>query len=154
LQQARGYTRTAIDKSFTYTPDSKGDISEMYFTLGFLEMTLAENFCNGIPMSYTVNGVPNYGMPLTNDSIYKVAAMHFDSALTLAAAAPAGDAKAPVVLQAASIGKARALINLGQQSAAAALVTSAIVPTNFQYLLTFDQTTGDNQLWSLNNSAG
>jgi len=28
------------------------------------------------------------------------------------------------------------------------------VPTSYQYLLTFDQTTGDNNIWSLNNSAG
>jgi starch-binding outer membrane protein, SusD/RagB family len=154
LQQARGYTRTAIDKSFQYTPTANSDIAEMYFTLGFLEMTLAENFCNGIPLSYTVNGVPNYGQPLTNDSIFKIASVHLDSALALAASAPAGDTKAPIVKQAASVTKARILMNLGQQSAAAAFVSSSVVPTSFQYLLTFDQTTGDQQLWALNNSAG
>src|SRR5438105_5612392 len=50
LQQARGYTRTAIDKSVEFTPEAKPDIAEMWFTLGFLEMSLAENFCNGTPM--------------------------------------------------------------------------------------------------------
>ena len=34
LQQSRGYIRTAIDKSLQYTPDAKGDIAEMYFSLG------------------------------------------------------------------------------------------------------------------------
>jgi hypothetical protein len=33
-------------------------------------------------------------------------------------------------------------------------VPVSAVPTNFQYLLTFDQATGDNQIWSLNISAG
>jgi len=154
LQQARGFTRTAIDKSLQYTPTANGDIAEMYFTLGFLEMELAENFCNGIPLTYTVNGIPNYGQPLTNDSIYRLASVHFDSALALVNSAPASDTKAPIVKPAASIAKARALLNLGQASAAAAFVSSAVVPTSYQYLLTFDQTTGDQQLWALNNSAG
>ena len=51
LQQARGYIKTAIDKSIQYTPDANGDIAEMYFALGFMEMELAENFCNGIPLT-------------------------------------------------------------------------------------------------------
>src|SRR5262249_25180576 len=111
LQQTRGYTRTAIDKSLTYTPDAKGDVAEMYFTLGFEELTLAENFCNGIPMSNTVNGVPIYGKPFTNDSIFKIALTHFDSALTFSSGT---DAKSVSVKQAASVGKARALVDLGQ----------------------------------------
>src|SRR5205085_2926990 len=149
LQQARGYVRTAIEKSVEFTPDAKGEIGEMWFTLGFLEMTLAENFCNGIPMTNTVNGVPNYGLPLTNAEIYAIAITHFDSALALASGT---DSKAALVKPAAQIGKARALINLGQQSAAAALVAG--VPTSYSYTLTFDLITGDQQIWALNNSAG
>jgi starch-binding outer membrane protein, SusD/RagB family len=152
LQQSRGYIKTAIDKSIQFTPTATGDLGEMYFALGFVEMELAENFCNGIPLTYTVNGVVNYGVPLTNDSIYRQASLHFDSALTLAGTAT--DAKSVLVHQAASIAKARALMNLGQSAAAAPFVTVANVPTSFAYMLTFDQTTGDNNLWSLNNSAG
>jgi hypothetical protein len=151
LQQARGYVRTAIEKSMEFSPDSTGSISEMWFTLGFLEMTLAENFCNGIPMTNTVNGVPNYGNPLTNAEIFTIAVTHFDSALALATKT---DAKSVSVKQAATIGKARALMNLGQAAAAGALVSTTAVPTSYAYTLTFDQTTGDNNLWSLNNSAG
>jgi hypothetical protein len=151
LQQSRGFTRTAIDKSLVYTPDAKGDIGEMFFTLGFEELSLAENFCNGIPLNYTVNGLPVYGKPLTNDSIFKIALTHFDSALTFSSGS---DAKSVIVKQAASIGKARVLVDLGQYAAAAPLVSVANVATSYQYLLTFDQTTGDNNIWSLNNSAG
>jgi starch-binding outer membrane protein, SusD/RagB family len=152
LQQARGYTQTAIQKSFEFTPENTAEIGRMYFTLGFLEMELAENFCNGIPLTYTVNGIPNYGQPLTNDSVYKQAIVHFDSALALAGTAT--DTASVTVRRIAQIGKARALVNIGQQAPAPALVSSANVPTNFQYLLTFDQTTQDQQLWSLNTSAG
>jgi starch-binding outer membrane protein, SusD/RagB family len=151
LQQTRGFTRTAIDKSLVYTPDSKGDIAEMYFTLGFEELSLAENFCNGIPLSYTVDGIPIYGKPFTNDSIFKIAITHFDSALTLSSGS---DAKSLSVHQAASLGKARTLVDLGQFATAAPLVTAASVPTAYQYLLTFDQTTGDNGIWTQNNSNG
>ena len=149
LQQARGYTRTAIEKSVEFTPEAKADIAEMWFTLGFLEMSLAENFCNGTPMTNTVGGVPTYGNPLTNAEVYAIAVTHYDSALALATGT---DAKSVLVKGAALIGKARTLLNLGQQAAAGPLLAS--VATSFAYTLTFDQTTGDQQLWSLNNSAG
>lgn len=149
LQQARGYTRTAIEKSVQYTPDAKADIAEMWFTLGFLEMSLAENFCNGTPMTNTVNGVPNYGDPLTNAQVYAIAVTHFDSALALATGT---DAKSVSVKNATLIAKARTLLNLGQQTAVPALLAS--VPTDYAYIMTWDQTTGDQQLWGLNNSAG
>jgi len=149
LQQARGYTRTAIEKSVQYTPDAKADIGEMWFTLGFLEMSLAENFCNGTPLTNTVDGQPIYGKPLTNAEVYAIAVTHFDSALTLLTGT---DAKSVSVKNATLIAKARALLNLGQQSAVPALLAS--VPTTYAYTLTWDQTTGDQQLWGLNNSAG
>jgi len=149
LQQARGYTRTAIEKSVQYTPEAKADIGEMWFTLGFLEMSLAENFCNGTPLTNTVDGQPVYGQPLTNAQVYAIAVTHFDSALTLLTGA---DAKSVSVKNATLIAKARALLNLGQQSAVPALLAS--VPTSYAYTLTWDQTTGDQQLWGLNNSAG
>ena len=149
LQQARGYTRTAIEKSMQYSPDAKADIGEMWFTLGFLEMSLAENFCNGTPLSNTVGGQPIYGNPLTNAQVYAIAVTHFDSALALLTGT---DTKSVSVKNATLIAKARTLLNLGQQSAAGALLAS--VPTTYAYTLTWDQTTGDQQLWGLNNSAG
>jgi hypothetical protein len=45
-------------------------------------------------------------------------------------------------------------MNLGQAAAAGALVSSTNVSTSYAYLLTFDETTQDQQLSSLNNSAG
>ena len=56
--------------------------------------------------------------------------------------------------QALLVMRARVLVDQGQFANAAALVPVSAVPTNFQYLLTFDQATGDNQLWSLNISQG
>jgi hypothetical protein len=114
-------------------------------------MTSAENLCNGIPMTYTTNGVYTYGPQLTTDSVYKLAAFHMDSAL---AKTTASDAISTALHQASLVARARILVDQGNYTAAAALVPASAVPTSFQYLLTFDQATGDNQLWSLNISQG
>lgn len=151
LQQSRGYARTAIDKLKQFTPDSTWNIGQMYFTLGFEEMMLAEDFCNGVPMTYTVNGVPQYGPPLTGAAIYAIALAHMDSAVTLTTATNVG---VVATHRAALIGKARVLMDQGNYAVAAALVSASAVPTSYQYLLTFDQTSGDNQIWSQNNNLG
>lgn len=151
LQQSRGHARTAIDKLKQFTPDSTWNIGQMYFTLGFEEMMLAEEFCNGVPMTYTVNGVPQYGPPLTGAAIYAIALAHMDSAVTLTTAT---SASVVATHRAALIGKARVLVDQGSFAAAAALVSVVAVPTSYQYLLTFEQTSGDNQIWTQNVSIG
>ncbi|MDB4874578.1 MAG: hypothetical protein JWM41_1024 [Gemmatimonadetes bacterium] len=151
LQQSRGYIKTAIDLLNQYTPDSTRNIGQMYMSLGFAEMTIAQTFCNGVPLTYTNGGIYVYGPQLTTDSIYKLASFHLDSAVSFARGA---DAIATAVRQAALVARARVLVDMGQFAQAAALVPVSAVPTSFQYLLTFDQTSGDNNIWSLNNSIG
>jgi hypothetical protein len=151
LQQTRGYIKSAIDLLHTYTPDSLRNIGQMYMVAGFTEMTLAENFCSGIPETFTVNGTVTYGPPLTSDSTYKRASFFLDSALVTTTGT---DAIATANHQASLIARARVLVDQGNFAAAAALVPVSAVPTTFQYLETFDLTTGSNQITSLNNSAG
>jgi hypothetical protein len=57
------------------------------------------------------------------------------------------------IRHAATVGKARALVydSRSQLAAAAALVTS--VPTSYRYFIRFLQTSADNEIWALNNSA-
>ena len=123
----------------------------MYMSLSFTEMTAAENLCNGIPLTYTNNGIYVYGPQLTTDSVYKLAAFYADSAIAIAKGT---DAISTSVRQAAQVLRARIAVDQGQFAQAAAFVPASTVPTNFQYLLTFDQTSGDNQIWSLNISQG
>jgi hypothetical protein len=151
VQQSRGFIRTAIDLLNKYTPDSTRNIGQMYMAAGFTELTIAENFCSGVPETYTTNGVYVYGPQLTTDSIFKRAAFFFDSAL---ARSNGSDALSVAQKEALLVMRARVLLDQGQFANAAALVPTTAVPTNFQYLLTFDQSTGDNQLWSLNISQG
>jgi len=156
IQQARGFIRDAIEQMDKYLPDAKGNRGELYFALGFIEMQMAEDFCNGIPLALSRNGLIDYSdpgyTPLTNAEVYVRAAAHLDSALTLAGAQT--DAHSVAVKQAALIGKARVLVDQGKFTEAAALVPASAVPTSYQYLLSFAQTSGDNQIWSLNTNQG
>jgi len=156
IQQARGFIRDAIEQMDKYLPDAKGNRGELYFALGFIEMQMAEDFCNGIPLALSRNGLIDYSdpgyTPLTNAEVYVRAAAHLDSALTLAGAQT--DAHSVAVKQAALIGKARVLVDQGKFTEAAALVSTSTVPTSYQYLLSFAQTSGDNQIWSLNTNQG
>ena len=127
LQQARGHARDAITALLAYEPTPVSNIGQMYFAIGFEELTLAENYCNGIPVSYTVNGNPTYTDPLTTTAVYNLALAHFDSALTMTTA---GDATTVALHQATLIAKARTLIELGKWSDAAALVSVTAVPTS------------------------
>lgn len=140
-QQSRGRARDAINALTTYEPDQKAKIAEMYFVLGFMEEQLAQAFCNGIPLGETVNGIPQYTTPLSNKDVYLTAIARFDTALTLLPAAETN------VRYATLIAKARAQVNLGQFAAAA--TTVAPVPTAYQYVITYSQTTTDNEWWQM-----
>lgn len=154
-QQTRGYLRDAIEKMTQYNPNQKVQIGELYMSLAFLEMQLAETLCNGIPLGLARNGVVDYSdpsyKPKTTQEVFAVALAHADTALSFAL----GDSTAAVAVRNASlVTKARIMVNLGQFSAAAAVVPSSIIPNTYQYDQTFSQATTDNGVWSFNNNAG
>ncbi|HEX3865325.1 MAG TPA: hypothetical protein VHV78_01190, partial [Gemmatimonadaceae bacterium] len=64
VTQSRGFTRDAITAMQTYLPDSTGLRAELWAELGFMELSLADNFCNGIPLGHTISGVQTFGVPL------------------------------------------------------------------------------------------
>lgn len=148
LQQGRGYARTAADALVKFEPTAKAKIGEMYFDMGFLELTLGQEFCNGIPLGFTVGGQPQYTAPLTTQQVFTTASARLDTALTYVAGAT--DAASVSVNNAVLVAKARALVDLGQYAAAAALVAS--VPTNFQFVVNYSNTTVDNEWWVLGPS--
>ena len=65
-----------------YRPDNVNQIGEMYFALGYVEMQLAEIFCNGMPFGSSVEGVPVYGAPNTDAAVLALASAHLDTALS------------------------------------------------------------------------
>ena len=154
-QQARGFLYDGIQKMQEFNPEQKVQIAELYMALAFLEMQLAEDLCNGIPLGLARNGVVDYNdpsyKPLTNQEVFARALTHVDSAVALAV----GDSASAVLVRNASlVTKARILVNMGQWAQAAALVPTSAVPNTFQYVQAFSVATTDNGNWSFNNSAG
>jgi hypothetical protein len=153
---ARGYIRDAILAEQEFEPHKTADIGELYMSLAFIELSLGENFCNGIPLGYNTKGVVDYSLPdfkpLTNAEVFDKALAHVDSGLAIIGGAT--DAASTFVRQASLIVKARLLVDKGQFAAAAALVPAATVPTTYQYLFTTSSASNsdDNGIWNLNNS--
>src|SRR5205823_4397194 len=83
VTQSRGYVRDAILAMQQYLPKNVADIGELYVELGFFELTLAENFCNGIPLGHTLAGEQTLGTPLTTAEVFDSALVHADSALAI-----------------------------------------------------------------------
>ena len=144
LQQSRGFARTAINALLQYAPTETNKVGELYMEMGFMELTLGQAFCNGIPLGETVDGSPVYTVPLTNADVFTQAIARFDSALIYNKGADAYNVN---VQNAAKIAKARAQVNLGQFAAAAATVAG--IPSTMEYLITYSQTTISNEWWQM-----
>lgn len=101
--------------------------SEMQNVAGYSYVMFAETFCPGVPFSKAPvdGGDLQFGEPLTTEQMFTRAADWFDEALNSAGSANTQMANL------ARIGKARALLGLGQISEAANTVQS--VPTDFVY---------------------
>jgi starch-binding outer membrane protein, SusD/RagB family len=150
LHRARTSAREALNALVKYKPDPSANLGQMYFVIAFAEMTLAEDFCNGQPLSDASKGMVEYGPPLSNVEIYNLALQKLDSAINLSTAT---DDFSVSVNRAARVAKARVLIDLGRFNDVAAVIPATAVPTDFQLTATFSLTAGSNQIWSLNTSA-
>jgi hypothetical protein len=104
----------------------------------FMYVMLAEDYCNGVPISRVKeDGTFEYGPAQTGTQLLTAAIAKFDSAITVAAAA-GGEGLAALNL--ARIGKGRALLDLGSYPEAAAAVVQ--VPSGFEYDIQHSETTG------------
>jgi starch-binding outer membrane protein, SusD/RagB family len=127
-----------------YKPAPASDIAEMYFVRGFTQMQLANDFCNGIPLTDAASLPVVLGIPLTNAQVFTVAVSSFDSAMAFSSAT---DAASVAINRAAAIGKARALLGLNQPAAAATAVTG--IPTTYTYDVSSSLLSGSNNgIWS------
>jgi hypothetical protein len=149
VTQARGFVRDAIAAMKTYNPDSTGLIGELYAELAFFEMTLADNYCNGIPLGHTENGVRTFGAPLTIQQVYDSASNHLDTAIALAKGT---DATSVSANRLARVWKARVMIAKDRANAVAAAALLTSIPTTYVYDMTFSSIAGSNGMWTLVNS--
>ncbi len=126
LNMARNQAVDAIYYLSKYTVNVPRDlVGHMYAIRGMTMIYLADAFCSGIPLTdYRPGGGIVYQPGSTTEEVYTRAIAQFDTALT----------HMPDSIRyryLAKVGKARALLNLGQHTAAA--VEVADVPTSFKY---------------------
>jgi hypothetical protein len=150
IHRARVLAYQALGKLRTYKPTAVGEIGEMWFVKGYAEMQSAADFCNGQPFADLSSGTADIGQPVTSAEAYAMALASFDSAL--AAIGTATDSVSVRVRNSASVGRGRALLNLGRAQDAAAAVANLQA---FSFNLTWPGTQGkeDNLIWVLNISA-
>ena len=114
LARARTSPTEAIRLLREWRPTETTRIAEMYYVRAFAEMTLANDFCNGIPLSGIDSlGAIVYDTPRTNAYVFTAAVASADSGLALipSTATAAGDL---LVRRALLVTKARAMLGLNQ----------------------------------------
>ena len=144
LNRVRTAANQAIAGLREFRATETNKVAEMYFVRGLAEMQLAQDFCNGIPLSDASGEDFVFGEPLSVQAVFTRAVASLDSALALSGGT---DAQSRTVNTAARVAKARALLGLNRVAEAAALVPAAAVPTSFSYDLTHSVTGGRNTIW-------
>lgn len=111
---------------------------------GYSYLLFGENYCSGVPIS-TMNddGSLLFGQPQTRDQLLRIAVAKFDSAITYAGANGEDD-----IGYLAQVGKARAMLDLGQFLGAAQAVAG--VPTSFTFVIasSANSTRQNNGIWN------
>jgi hypothetical protein len=144
LARARTAANQALEGLRAFLPNDRTKQAEMYFVRGFAEMQMAQDYCNGIPLTDIVGTTVTFGQPAPVSAIFDKAIASFDSAIAFANAT---DTSTVRILRAARVGKARALVGNNKIAEAAALVTPALVPTTYEYEVTHSITGGSNAIW-------
>jgi starch-binding outer membrane protein, SusD/RagB family len=157
LYRARTTTRLA-NQSFQQNNPESPQRAEMRNLEGYVYLAFAENFCSGVPFSEQVGGQFEYGSPETTQQVYDRSIAAFVDGLALATAARNAAGATNAVRNAAemqqrlaTMGRARALVNLNRHAEAAALVRD--IPTSWVYNLEYSDNTGrqNNGLWGNNH---
>ena len=149
LARARLSATQAIDLLQKFNPlGPAADVGEMYFIRAYVENAVAEHYCNGLILSTVVDGVEQYGSPMSTTEAFNLALLHVDSGLVLVTGSTANDVK---IRSALAVLKGRILLNLNRPADAAVAVASVL--TSARYFNFHSQTTNDNAIWTYNNTA-
>ena len=148
LARARTSVRDALYYMRIWRETETTRIAELYFVRAFAEMQMANDFCNGIPLSsQDSSGALIFDTPRTNAYVFEAAVASADSGLALIPATATGTQDL-LVRRALLVTKARALLGLDKIAEAAALVPASAVPTTYTYDLTYATSSGDITLWA------
>ena len=142
LQTTRANARQARGALAAYAPTVPSALTgELYAIEGLNDVLLADIYCSGIPLStVNVDGTFSLRGGSTTTEVYRTAIALFDSAASLSV-------DSARIHNFALLGKARALVALGEYSAAAAVVAG--VPTEYAY--TLDGGIGTDQVTGIYN---
>jgi hypothetical protein len=126
IQHSRGSNDEAIGALAKFAPDKPGSLrGELYAYSAFDEISMADLFCSGIPLStLDFEGDFTYKAGSSSIEVYQHAIALLDTARTL------GADNADIV-NLAAVGTGRALLNLGRYADAAQAVAN--VPDDFRY---------------------
>ena len=148
LARARTSSTEAIRALRQWRPTETTRIAEMYFVRAYAEMQLANDFCNGIPLSgIDSTGTIVYDTPRPVSYVFDAALASADSGLALIPSTATGTQDL-LVRRALLVTKARALLGNGKITEAAALVPTTAVPNSFSYDITYATSSGDITLWA------
>lgn len=129
LQRVRGQAAQAIGLLTNFAPGSEALVGHMYAIQAYAEIFLAELFCSGIPLStLDYKGDFTYKPGSSTEEVYRHALALLDTAATLVA-----DSARLVNL--VRVGRARALLGLGEFAEAARAV--ADVPDEYRYAIRY-----------------
>lgn len=130
LQKVRGQAGQAIGLLTRYLPDRPDLAGHLYAIQGYTEVFLAELYCSGIPLStLDFDGDFTYRPGSSTAEVFTRAVALFDTALALA-----GDSTR--VMDLARVGRARALLGLGDNAQAAAAL--ALVADDYRYNVSYN----------------
>jgi hypothetical protein len=115
-------------QEFSPDPDLEPGIPEMHSLAGYTYLFFGESFCSGVPFSRLDGDTLVFGTPLTTQQTFEAALAKFDEAL----AHPGLAEDDGTVTGLATVGRARALLDLGRFAEAA--TAAADVPIDFQYV--------------------
>ena len=148
LHRTRIAAGQAIELLAEYDPNApRAQVAEMYFLQAYTINLLAEHYCDGLVLSELVDGVEQYGTPMTTTAAFEQALQHATAGIALITGTTASDLR---VLNALRITRGRILMNLNRTAEAATAVAG--VPTNYRYVVLHTQTI-TNAFWSFNNNA-
>jgi hypothetical protein len=154
--RARAAAELSARRHQEFAPNTPGHAASLAIA-GYSYILLGENFCSGVPVStLTDAGGTEFGPPLSTAELFTEAIERFDAAIA------AADDDSPE-LYLATVGKARALLNLDRAADAAAI--TAIVPDAFVFEIDHSDNTARQEngvfayvniqeRWSVANSEG
>ena len=147
LHRARLSAEQAVSLLTEFNPNAPGwQVAEMYFVQGYTINLMAEHYCSGLIFSSVVDGVEEYGSPLTTTASFEKALALVDQGITKVTGTTTDDTR---VRNALRVLRGRILVNLNRQAEAATAVAG--VPNTFTYNMLHAATATSNQIWNFNS---